>query len=955
MYPLVSFGVWLQKRRRALDLTQAELAQLAGCSVSALRKIEADERRPSKQLAGLLADCLEIPLEDKPNFIKIARGEMLLERLNVAGTSTNIRSLLTPKSQPAQANLPSPSTPFIGRQAELSVMEQLLRDPQCRLLTIAGLGGMGKTRLAIEAASKNQSLYTDGVYFVQLSSLQTPERIIPAIGEVLDFTIANQPDPKLQLFNYLREKHLLLVLDNFEHLLEGVELLAEILQHAAQVKLIVTTRDRLNLQGEWVLEIQGLQVPNSREPEAARSYSSFNLFVQSAQRLRGDFVVNPDEHSWVIRICQLVQGMPLGIELAAAWVHVLTCREIAQEIERDLGFLTSNMRDIPERQRSLRVVLEASWRRLSAEEQRVLSRLSVFRGGFTRSAAEQIAGADLMILSTLMARSLLSRSASDRYDLHELVRQFAAERLREAGELEPMLQQHLEYYLQLAVTAEIEFEGPHLNEWRDRMVQESDNLLEALNWALKNDAELGLHLVSSLSVMHEDIWLLGTERERRQWVGNALLAAENSPKPVSAGARAKALFRAAILEPLPGKAKSLLQESITLAREAGDKRTLAYALSIASSYEYKDNFSGQGEAYFQESLNIFQELNNKFGVAHILLIRSIGERLLGNYQKSIELCESSLILARELKHDPLATINVANLIALAIRMGDLSRAKVLLDDCQEQYLKARNDLGMGDVLFQRGRVSTMEGDYNGAVEYIDKSLAIALDRENAALQCVNYMLLGDISYYQNDLESALQHYDTALNCVDSAVGFGPPWVLKPHILIGDARIDWVKGNYESAVGTIEQVLGLLQTTHDAWSHALALYTLGRVELSRGNMIEAEENLQKCLVEMHQLNDRLGLAKCLEALAMVAVAGRPDRYDYSVRLFAAADDLRQSMGVPIPPVECDEYDRHLTSVRSRLDEADFANGWAEGKALVSTGVDAAVNYARMTGKAPVHGS
>jgi tetratricopeptide (TPR) repeat protein len=641
--------------------------------------------------------------------------------------------------------------------------------------------------------------------------------------------------------------------------------------------------------------------------------------------------------------------MPLGIELAAAWVHVLSLREIAQEIEHDLGFLTSKMRDIPERHHSLRVILDASWRRLSAEEQGVLKRLSVFRGGFTRAAAGQIAGAELLILSTLMARSLLYRSTSDRYYLHELVRQYAAERLRDAGETEILRKQHLEYYLNIAATAEIEFEGPHLNEWHDRMVQESDNLLEALDWALKNDAELGLHLVSSLSVMHEDIWLLGTERERRQWIEDALQASAASIKPISPGARAKALFRAAILEPLPLRAKSLLQESIALAREANDKRTLAYALSIASSHEYKENLTVQGEAYFQESLSIFQELGNKFGIAHVMLIRGIVERLLGNYHRSIDLCEYSLALAKELGHDPLATINIANLIVLAIRMGDLPRARELLDEAEEHYLKVRNDLGMGDVLFQRGRVFSMEGDYERAIAFIEKSLKIAFERENAALQCVNYILLGDIAYSQNDLENASGYYQNAMSCVDYAVGFGPPWILKPFLLIGVSRIAWVKGDYDQALRTLDEVLSLLQTTHDAWSHSLALYTLGRVELSYGKIIQAEDHLQKSLVEMHKLNDRLGLAKSLEALAMVAAAdGKPAQHGRSVRLFAAADALRQSMGTPIPPVECGEYDRHLTTVRSMLDEADFANAWTEGQALIAAGIDVAVSFARTPG-------
>jgi predicted ATPase len=323
---------------------------------------------------------------------------------------------------------------LIGREAELAELARLLRDPQCRLLTLAGPGGIGKTRLAIEVACRHQDQFPDGA------------------------------------FNYLRAKESLLVLDNVEHLLEGVDLFAEMLERAPGVKLLVTSRERLNLQGEWVFEIQGLPVPPTDQADRAEEYSAAALFAQSARRAQAGFELEAEERPSVVRICQMVEGMPLGIELAAAWVPVLTCREIAHEIERGMDFLATTMRDVPERQRSLRAAFDFlattmrdvperqrslraafdhSWSLLSADERGVLCRLAVFQGGFEREAGEQVAGASLPSLLALASKSLVRRAESGRYDLHEVVRQYALSHLADDPGGEATRDRHCDFYLAL--------------------------------------------------------------------------------------------------------------------------------------------------------------------------------------------------------------------------------------------------------------------------------------------------------------------------------------------------------------------------------------------------------------------------------------------------------------------------------------------------------------------------
>ena len=358
----------------------------------------------------------------------------------------------TPAAQ--HHNLPVSLTPFVGRQEELTRLAAILANPACRLLTLVGPGGIGKSRLAIRAARLQLGTYLDGVYFVSCVATASVELLPATIAEALNFTFHGPTDPKEQLLNYLRQKEMLLVIDNFEHLLAGAELLLELLRGAPPgLKLLVTSRERLNVPPEWLFEVAGLSVPPdclaSGAAEDLETYDAVALFLQAVRRLQPDFSPSGPAESRVGCLCRLVQGMPLALELAAPWVRTLTCAEIVQEIERDLDFLTGSRRDAPDRHHSIRAVFDHSWRLLSAEEQRVLAGLSVFRGGFQRQAAHQVAGASLATLSALVDKSLLRFNPLGRYDLHELLRQYAFERLGEtAGAKESALARHSQYYLE---------------------------------------------------------------------------------------------------------------------------------------------------------------------------------------------------------------------------------------------------------------------------------------------------------------------------------------------------------------------------------------------------------------------------------------------------------------------------------------------------------------------------
>jgi predicted ATPase/DNA-binding XRE family transcriptional regulator len=479
-----TFGEWLQQQRSLRRLTREEFAIRLGCSVSALRKIEYGERRPSAQIAELMANCLDVPPEERSTFVRVARGELSVDHL-----LPESKPVATPNISSPKTNLPIFPTPLIGREREVEQLSQLLNDPQCLLLTLVGPGGIGKTRLAIETASNMQDVFADGVYFVPLAPANSTRFIVPVIAVSVGFAFhaASRADPKTQLFGYLKEKQALLLTDNLEHLLTepGIEFLAELLASASQVKLLATSRESLGLQDEWVFEVQGLPVPESIYAEESARDTSVELFLQRARRAHVGFNARPGDYPAIVRICRLVEGNPLGIELAAAWVRTLSCTEIAQEIERGLDFLHVSARDMPVRHRSMRAVFDHSWKLLTEEEQGVLLRLSVFRGGFTREAAEQVAEATLSVLSTLVTKSLIRRSGAGRYDLHELIRQFAAEQFAGRPKEQSATQaRHGRYYLTHFSRADGRLQSSAQREVLAELTDEMDNFRAAWDWAI---------------------------------------------------------------------------------------------------------------------------------------------------------------------------------------------------------------------------------------------------------------------------------------------------------------------------------------------------------------------------------------------------------------------------------------------------------------------------------------
>ncbi|GIK67383.1 MAG: hypothetical protein BroJett018_51770 [Chloroflexota bacterium] len=403
-------------------------------------------------------------------------------------------SAYTAISKP-QSRLPAQSTSFVGRDYEIEEFASLLTTQDCRLLTLIGPGGMGKTRLSIEIARAVMSAFPNGVYFVSLAPLDSPHLIPSTIAEALQFTFyggvegEKPPDPVTQLVNYLEQKTALLVLDNFEHLLDGVDIVTRLLAGAPGLKIIVTSREVLNIEGEWRRPVEGLPFPeNQHEAEVSpNQFSALMLFAERARLIQSDFRLEENLEAVVV-ICKLVEGMPLAIELAAGWLWMMPIEEIVAEINTGLDFLVSNRRETSERHKSLRVVFESSWRLLEPEGQLALSKLSVFRGGFLRDAAAAM-GIRLPVLSRLADKSLVAPPKNGRYGLHELLRQYAEEKLREDEALyQDARTLHSRHYLGWLARLEPNLKCARQLEALKSIDKELDNIRVAWNWAVETQA-----------------------------------------------------------------------------------------------------------------------------------------------------------------------------------------------------------------------------------------------------------------------------------------------------------------------------------------------------------------------------------------------------------------------------------------------------------------------------------
>jgi predicted ATPase/DNA-binding XRE family transcriptional regulator len=665
-----SFGYWVRRQRRALDLTQRALAECVGCAVATIKKIEADERRPSAQMAERLAGCLAIPDDRRARFLLVAQQERAVDTLPLAAAP-----ILAPAALPLAAPL-RPATSFVGRASELRTIEARLLEENCRLLTLTGLGGVGKTRLALEAAAALAPAYADGVcVVVPLAGAEDAAGVAAAVLRRLGLPPVGG-DANGHLLRALRRRHLLLLLDTVEHLARDagvLALLSELLAAAPGVALLVTSRERLNLQEEWVLPLEGLP------PDEA----AIALFTERARQAGGDV---PLDGATVAEICRLVEGLPLAVELAAGWAQFLTPAQIAAQLRAGLPPLPARMRNIPERHRSLQALFDQSWALLPEPRRAIFMRLAVLRGSFASDAALAIAGADLPALLELVDASLVRAEGGDRYDLHALARHYAAAQLAVSGLAQEAQRAHAGYYLALAGR----------DAGQDAIEREYDNIRAAWLWALGAGEWAALWPAAEPLF---DYWM-----NRGSWDDgrNLLLRAVQAALPADTRGYAVALVALATLLARTGhaaEAQPYAEEGHRRALQTGDPNTIALA-EMHGGLLAADHAAR--ERHFLAALAAGRQAQNRPLLARTLMLYGDFLRDAGALAQAQAAYDESLALARALGDHALAIYPLGNLGRLALLDGALERARTLFAESVALARARHAPIALADWLLRLG-------------------------------------------------------------------------------------------------------------------------------------------------------------------------------------------------------------------------------------------------------------
>lgn len=701
-------------------------------------------------------------------------------------------------------NLPPQATPFVGRRKELAEVLERLEQPSCRLLTILGPGGVGKTRLSLQVAAELVDSFAHGVFQVPLAPLSTEKNILTTIADAVKYPFAGAENPERQLFSYLREKEMLVLLDNFEHLIAGSPLVGQLLEQAQRLKIIVTSRERLNLTEEWTYQLDGLPYPDAFISQHIERYSSVQLFLQHANRVLPTFAPDDDERADIVRIVRLVEGIPLGIELAAAWVRVLSCSEIAREIETSRDFLAATASNVPKRHHSLRAVFENSWKLLSSEEQQVLARLSVFRGGFDRGAAEEVAAADLKELLSLTDKSLVRRATGGRYELLETVRQFASEKLEKVlSSVIPARRAHAHYYLHLLHQQRNALKGTGQKAALGLLEPENENIRTAWRFALAQDNwSMVSQALEGLFQLHE---LRGSFQDGKELFDDAFEAHEREVtesdwlRPMLLSRRGWFTFRLGQYE----NARRDLKRSLEIARRDENLPETAFSLYNLGVIAYQLGNYARAVGHLQDSLRVWEAVADDYGKARTLSILGVVARERGDNESAQRHLDTSLTLHRKIG-DRRGISRCLNMLALIQRdRGQSAEARKLLQEslaiCRE--FDDRRDTAFACSIL--GAVLYESGEYDGARDYCQESLEIREEIGERRGMAFSLHDLGNIARALGRYESAWSYLHRSLS-IAAEIRAVP---LALYVISGIAELWENTGNI---TGALELVYFILQ-------------------------------------------------------------------------------------------------------------------------------------------------
>jgi predicted ATPase/class 3 adenylate cyclase/Tfp pilus assembly protein PilF len=885
-------------------------------------------------------------------------------------------------------NLPIRSTSLVGREKELEECRMLLGREDVRLLTLLGPGGIGKTRLALHLGASMLDDFADGVFAVALAHVTEPALVAPTLAQALSVRQISSRSTTSVLIDYLRGKQILLILDNFEQLLEAAPLIWELLSAAPGLKIIVTSRSALDLAAEHIYQVPALSLPELGEvldTDDIPRYEALNLFAERARAVKPDFTLTIENIQAVVGVCAQLDGLPLAVELAAARIKILSPQAMLSRLSGRLKLLTGGGQDLPERQKTLRATIEWSHELLNADEKKLFRWFSVFINGAPFEAVEAIAtpnpdgddheqvhidGDVLDTLSSLVSKSLVRHlpraDGTMRFGMLSTMREYGLERLTEFGEQAAISERHARFYMALAEDAEPGLRGSAQVAWLRTLETEHDNLQAALAWATEHhEVEVGLRIAGALW----RFWYINSYlSEGRNW----LLQLLSLPQPPGIDAiRGKALNGAGSLiynQGDYGLAQSLHEECLQIARKTGDRRSVAGALNnlglIAKIRNHYDeayslfeqalevnratgnrsweaiNYNNMGNVRYdqgdyvgartfqEQSVALFVALGDSWGMAMSLaeLGRVAFEQ--GNYGEARDLNGRSLGMQRDLgdKRNVADTLN--KLGAVALNQGEYAEARDLFEQSLTLFRDLGDKRGMAASLHYLGVVAYRRGDYATARVYLEESLRSRMQLGDKRDIAESHNNLGIVAMAQGDYARA--EVELTL-CLQLWRELGNK-ALIPLSLNNLGLVAVCLGEFDRAVTLLEECLEASKTSGWRLGVALALLNLGLARGGQGDYTEAERLYNESLGMFEALGNKLHLATCLVRLAaLAALTGAPEK---ALLLAGAANGVFEQLGISIPPFERPYYEPAIEAARVLLGEEQAAILWDKGCGLRS---------------------
>ena len=690
-------------------------------------------------------------------------------------------------------NLPAQSAQFVGRSSEIDQIEEILATRDARLITLLGPGGVGKSSLGLEIAQRalEREDFKDGIYFVALAPVAKPEHIVSAIAQALDFSFYGNADPQEQLFAFLDSKEVLIVLDNFEHLLDGTGLIAKFIESTQNLTLLITTRERVKIKGERLFSLSGLHFPEEFENLESKNlakYDAIQLFIDRAKRVRSDYLATHEDLLSIARICQILDGIPLGIELSAPWIRLYAPSQILAEISNSIDFLTSELHDVPDRHRSIRAVFEQSWSLLSEEEQKIFTSLTVFRGGFSTDAAVYVSETTPSALISLMDKSFIESQQHGRLSIHELLRQLGEEKLSDnPTQYELARSNHSEHF--------------------SKLLAESTPQLKNENQRIR------------INMIRDEI-----DNIRAFWDREVELQSSDMLKPALDG-----LFYFFDIESRNMDGAEIFESAI----EIDDQDLQTHLSSRLGWFLFRLGQFDRAEALFEEALQSACDLDNQSEIAFTSNYLGILKRVKGEKERAEELHTADLEISKKLQ-DSFGIARASNNLGIVKQeQGEYDEANDLYKAALSIYEKLGNQLGMSKAYNNLGVIARLRGQTQEAQAYYEKTVEIDKAVGDQFGISITLLNLGNTARDLGDIEKAKGYYAEALEIAKS---IGEKYSISILLtLLG------VIAHEEGEVGRASKLVGSsLRTSREIDALPISLETLVNSVGLLSDCLDAEE-------------------------------------------------------------------------------------------------------------------